>query len=336
MALKNYQYNKILREYDNKQLQSKHNLHVRMEEVYGSIPKLKEIDDEVVTCSIQSAKLLLMGNDKALSDLKEITDSASGKRTALLVQHGYPEDCLQARYYCPDCKDTGYIGNDKCHCFKQAIVDVVYSQSNIKTAIAMENFSSFSCDYYSDDFLESSTKLTPRENIKKVVKVCKHYIESFDEEFHNLLLYGNTGVGKTFLANCIAKELLDHAHTVIYLTAFQFFDILEKNKFSKGDDSFEYQNQFDYILDCDLLIVDDLGTELNNTFVTAQLYLCINERYLRRKSTIISTNLSLDNINKNYSERVFSRIASNYTLLKIVGEDIRLKKLFNGQFLIQP
>ena len=121
---------------------------------------------------------------------------------------------------------------------------------------------------------------------------------------------------------------MDSAHTVIYLTAFQLFDILEKNKFGKNEDNFESQNQFEYILDCDLLIVDDLGTELNNTFVSSQLYLCINERFLRRKATIISTNLSLDNINANYSERVFSRIASNYTLLKIVGDDIRLKKLF--------
>lgn len=328
MALKNFQYNKILREYDNKQLQNKHDLVVRTEEVYKAIPGLKEIDDEVVSCSIHSAKLLLMGNDTALSDLKVITDAASGKRASLLVRHGYPEDYLQPRFHCPDCKDTGYIVYEKCHCFKQAIVDIVYSQSNIKTAIVRENFNSFSYDYYSDDIVETSTRLTPRQNIKRVVEVCNQYIDSFDKEFQNLLLYGNTGVGKTFIANCIAKELLDRSHTVIYLTAFQFFDILEKNKFSKGEESFESQNQFDYILDCDLLIVDDLGTELNNTFVTAQLYLCINERYLRRKSTIISTNLSLDNINTSYSERVFSRIASNYILLKIIGEDIRLKKLF--------
>jgi DNA replication protein DnaC len=246
----------------------------------------------------------------------------------LLEQYGYPKDFLQPAYHCPDCKDTGYIGKEKCHCFKQAIVDIVYSQSNIKTAIAVENFSAFSYEFYSDDYVEPSIKMTPRQNIKKAVQACKHFIENFDHEYNNLLLYGNTGVGKTFLANCVAKELLDSAHTVIYLTAFQLFDILEKNKFGKNEDNFESQNQFEYILDCDLLIVDDLGTELNNTFVSSQLYLCINERFLRRKATIISTNLSLDNINANYSERVFSRIASNYTLLKIVGDDIRLKKLF--------
>lgn len=329
MALKNYQYNKILREYDMLQLQNKHNLDVRTEEVYRVIPELKAIDDAVVTCAVQSAKILLMGgDDKSLPVLKKMTEEASGKRTALLVKHGYPGDYLQPTYHCSDCKDTGYIGNDKCHCFKQAIVDIVYSQSNIKTAILRENFDSFSYDYYSDTYVDPSTRLSPRDNINKVVEVCRNFIDNFDKEYDNLLLYGNTGVGKTFLANCIAKELLDRAHTVIYLTAFQLFDILEKNKFGKGEDNFEFQNQFDYILDCDLLIIDDLGTELNNSFVNVQLYLCINERFLRRKSSIISTNLSLDNINTIYSERVFSRIASNYSLLKIVGEDIRLKKLF--------
>lgn len=329
MPLKNYQYNKILREYDNKQLQSKHDLDIRTEEAYRVIPELKEIDDAVVTCAVQSAKLLLIGDDeKSLAKLKKLTEEATAKRIALLEANGFPKDYLQPKYFCPDCKDTGYIGNEKCHCFKQAIVDIVYSQSNIKTAIERENFSTFSYDYYSSDYVEPSTRMTPRDNIKKVVDVCRKYIDSFDMEYNNLLLYGNTGVGKTFLANCIAKELLDKAHTVIYLTAFQLFDILEKNKFGKGEDNFEYQNQFEYILDCDLLIVDDLGTELNNSFVNVQLYLCINERFLRRKSTIISTNLSLDNINSIYSERVFSRIASNYSLLKIVGEDIRLKKLF--------
>ena len=140
------------------------------------------------------------------------------------------------------------------------------------------------------------------------------------------MIYGNTGVGKTFISNCIAKELLDRSYTVIYLTSFQLFDILEKNKFSKDYDNPEIQNQFNFILSCDLLIIDDLGTELTNSFINTQLYLCINERYLREKSTIISTNLSLDNINTKYSERIFSRLISNYTLLKIVGADIRLTK----------
>ncbi len=328
MALKNYQYNKILRDYDNRQLEAKHALDIRMEEAYGKIPALKEIDDEIVTCAIESARQMLTGKEEALEHLKLVAKGADKRREALLKAHGYRADFLKLRYQCPDCKDTGYIGNEKCHCFKQAIVDIVYSQSNMKEAISRENFSSFSFSYYSEDYIDPSTQTSPRDNIARVVKECRNFIDSFDTVKGNLLLYGNTGVGKTFLANCIAKELLDKAFTVIYLTAFQLFDILEKNKFGKGEENFEAGSQFEYILDCDMLIIDDLGTELTNAFVNVQLYLCINERLLRNKSTVISTNLSLDNINTLYSERVFSRIASNFTLLKIIGEDIRLKKLF--------
>lgn len=328
MALKNYQFNRILREYDSKLLRNKHDLDNRIQEAYDAIPALKELDDQVVKASIQAAKLSLYGDTSSQKSLEEMIEQAPYERERLLVSHGYPEDYLKPRYDCKDCQDTGFIENDKCHCFKQAVVDILYSQSNIKAILERENFTSFSFDYYSKDFIEPSTRLTPYDNMKKIVTVCKNFIANFDKEYNNLFLYGNTGVGKTFLANCIAKELLDTAHTVIYLTAFGLFDILEKNKFDKGEDNYESSTQFAYILDCDLLIIDDLGTELTNAFINTQLYLCINERYLRRKSTIISTNLSLDNINSTYSERVFSRIASNYSLLKIVGEDIRLKKLF--------
>ena len=120
---------------------------------------------------------------------------------------------------------------------------------------------------------------------------------------------------------------MDNAHTVIYLTSFQLFEILEKYKFNSAEDMDDIRNQFDYILDCDLLIIDDIGTEMNNTFINSQLYQCINERHLRQKSTVISTNLSFEQLKTNYSERIFSRISSNYLLLKIVGDDIRLQKL---------
>ncbi|ROR31909.1 DNA replication protein DnaC [Mobilisporobacter senegalensis] len=329
MALKNFQYNTILREYDSRQLKNKHDLDMRIAKIYKEIPELKEIDEKIVAGSIADTKKLLMGDESVLEKLKEDNLDLSMRKIELLCEHGYSPDYLTPDCACPDCKDTGFIGNKKCHCFKQAIVDLVYSQSNIKRAIAMENFSTFSFDHYSNDYVEETTKLTPYANIHKVVDSCKNFIKDFDKKYENILLYGNTGVGKTFLANCIAKELLDSAHTVIYLTAFQLFDILEKNKFRKNDDNYEAENQFDYILDCDLLIIDDLGTELNNTFVTSQLYLCINERHLRQKSTIISTNLSWNDLNTNYSERIFSRITSNYILLKIVGDDIRLKKAFS-------
>ncbi|WP_312497282.1 ATP-binding protein [Anaerosporobacter sp.] len=329
MQLKNFQYNKILREYDKRQLENRHELEERVKHIYSILPELKEIDDQIVSNSIQSAKLSLMGDDQSLNSLADRNLDLSMRKIEILTENGYPSNYLMPTYHCKDCKDTGYIENEKCYCFKQAIVDLLYSQSNIKGIMEQENFSTFRYDFYTDSYIEETTNLTPLANIKKVVSSCKEYIDTFDSTYSNLLLYGNAGVGKTFLANCIAKELLDRSHTVIYLTAFQLFDILEKNKFNKDQEKSEANEQFEYILDCDLLIIDDLGTELNNSFVTSQLYLCINERHLRKKSTIISTNLSWDNLNTNYSERIFSRLASNYRLLKIVGDDIRIKKAFS-------
>ena len=207
----------------------------------------------------------------------------------------------------------------------------MYTDSNIRSILATENFSKFSFRYYSDDYIDETIGLSPLTNMQKVVAGCKSFIRHFDKKRDNLLLLGNTGVGKTFLANCIARELLDKGHTVIYLTSFRLFDILEKYKFGKDEDStYEAANQFEYILDCDLLIIDDLGTELNNAFTNSQLYLIINERLLRHKSTVISTNLSLNNINTSYGERIFSRIVSSYQVHRIVGEDIRLHKAVSG------
>lgn len=330
MALKNDQFNQIQRDYDSRRLRNKHDLDNRIKEAYCLIPDLKLLDEEIISLSAQSGRMALLGDDSGLKNLKEKTAQLKSRQEELLVSHGLPADYLQMQYQCSKCKDTGYIGNNKCSCFKQAIADLMYSDSNIKSILAHENFSKFSFQYYSDDYIDETTELSPLSNMQKVVAGCKSFIRHFNKKHDNLLLTGNTGVGKTFLANCIAKELLDRGNTVIYLTAFRLFDILEKHKFRKEDEgSYSLSNQFDYILDCDLLIIDDLGTELNNSFTNSQLYLILNERLLRQKSTIISTNLSLPNINTVYGERIFSRIVSNYCIQRIIGEDIRLLKAVN-------
>lgn len=331
MAIKNDQYNQILREYDNKQFNNKFQLDKRREEAFKRIPELKELEDEIITLAASSGRSALLGDDTMLNKLKETSSKLMDKQRALLTSHGYPVNYLMPQYECNRCLDTGFIGNDKCNCFKQAIADLIYDASNIKQILDRENFKYFSYNYYSDDYIDETTGLSPLSNIRKIVALSKSFVKHFDKEHDNLLFMGNTGVGKTFLANCIAKELLDLGHTVIYLTSFRLFDILEKNKFGKNmDNAAIIANQFDYILDCDLLIIDDLGTELNNSFITSQLYLIINERLLRQKATLISTNLSLENLNTNYSERVYSRIISSYTICRIFGEDIRLHKAINN------
>jgi DNA replication protein DnaC len=327
MALKNDQYNRVLREYDERRLRNKYELDKRRQEAYQAIPKLKELEDELISLSAQSGRLALFGNTGALDELKSNSSKLKEQQKQLILDNGYPEDYLLIQYNCNKCKDTGFIGNEKCNCFKQAIADMIYEGSNIKSVLDRENFSAFSFKYYSDDYIDESIGLSPLSNMQKIVASCKSFIRHFDKKNENLLFLGNTGVGKTFLANCIARELLDRGYTVIYLTAFRLFDILEKYKFGReAENSLAAADQFEYILDCDMLIIDDLGTELSNSFTTSQLYLIINERLLRQKSTLISTNLSLDNLNTNYSERIYSRIISNYCIRRVVGEDIRLHK----------
>lgn len=328
MGLKNYQYDLIIRSYDSLRLKNKHDLAKREEIAYKAIPELSIIDSEMAEGSVKRAKAALMGSMDSLSSLEAENKRLSDKKKEALASHGFPSDYLDMRYRCRQCKDYGYIDNVKCRCFKQAVVDLIYSQSNVKSAVNMENFSTFSYAYYSSDYVEETTGMTPLNNIKKVVEYAGNFISTFNDSFQNLLILGNTGVGKTFLTNCIAKELLDAGTIVIYLTSFQFFQIMEEYKFNKSDELHAVlKDRFEYILDCDLLIIDDLGTEMNNTFVSSQLYHVVNERFLRRRSTIISTNLSFLQIKDNYSERTASRIMSGYKLLKIVGEDIRIKKL---------
>lgn len=327
MGLENFQYNKILRAYDERQIANRHALEEKQDILYKAIPQLHEYDVSIAEQSVASAKLALAGDQDAVKQLKKRIHELSTEKEALMIAHGFPANYLTPDYKCPICKDTGYVGREKCQCFKQAIVDLLYAQSNIKRAIEIENFSTFSFDYYDKNYIDETTKLSPYDNMKKVVRECLAFIKNFNDSSSNLLIYGNPGVGKTFLTNCIARELLNTAHTVLYLTAFQLFSILEKNTFEKSKEDYETSEQFNGIMNCDLLIIDDLGTELNSGFVSSQLYLIINERYLSRKSTIISTNLSLDDMKRLYNERVFSRITSNYKLLKIVGDDIRLKKV---------
>ncbi len=330
MSLRNDQYNQILREYDNRRLQNKHELDQRRAEAYAAVPELKELEEEMIALSAQSGRMALMGKPESLLALKAKTFELKARQTELLIQNGYPTDYLNLRYSCNKCKDTGFIGNEKCSCFKQAIADLIYEGSNLKSVLKHENFNSFCFSYYSDQYVDETLGLSPLSNIQKIVASCKSFVRHFGSRHENILFQGYAGVGKTFLANCIAKELLDRGFTVIYLTAFRLFDILEKNKFAKEEEvSYSASSQFEYILECDLLIIDDLGTELINSFTNSQLYLIINERLLKQKSTIISTNLSLDNINSSYGERIYSRIIGNYSVRRIIGEDIRLYKALN-------
>lgn len=329
MALSNSQYDTIFRIYEQKQRNNRDLLDKRRQTVYNQIPELENLHNSLSLLGVNQARKLLNGDEHALQELKEERKRLTDQKTTLLTSAGYPADYLEPIYDCKDCRDTGYIGNKKCHCFQKAIIDLLYTQSNLKNILAKENFSTFSFAYYSENHVDPVTGRSSLETMQNAHRTALEFVDTFSDEFRNLFLYGDTGIGKTFLSNCIAKELIDRAFSVIYFTAYDFFDTLAKSKFEK-DDTAEMMSE--HIFDCDLLIIDDLGTELPNSFTVSQLFLCLNERLLRRKSTVISTNLSLESIVDIYSERTFSRITSNYTMLKLTGDDIRIKmKLMNRE-----
>ena len=322
MTLQNAQYDEIIREYDRRRLNHIRDLDEHTEIAYARIPRLEEIDQEIAALSVQKARTLL-GETTTDLDLQDAIASLSEERTALLGMSGFPEDYLQMHYDCPQCQDTGFIDGQKCSCFKRASVELLYDQSNIKNVLKNINFSDFSIDYY-----DSGTgDLNARELATTALDNAKKFVAEFSTPFNNLFLYGDTGVGKTFLSHCIAKDLLNRGYCVLYFSAFELFDQLAKGTFSYKVEDAEKNEP---IFDCDLLIIDDLGTELTNSFVTSSLFLCINERLMRQKATIISTNLALEDFSEIYSERIFSRISSNYTMLKMLGDDIRIQQKLSG------
>lgn len=322
MALNNSQYDAIMRDYQRLQSQHRHEQDDRIQEAYGRFPRLSEIHALIASESVACGKALLNGDNQALDRLKLHIQKLGTERTSILQKGGYPADYLELTYTCPYCHDTGYIDNQKCQCFKKAEIDLLYTQSNLHGILEEENFSTFSYDYYSDDIRDASGK-SSLERIHRVTEICHRFIREFDQTFSNLFFYGDTGVGKTFLSHCIAKELLDTTHSVIYFSAQELFQNFADKRFNRNG---ETTDSTEHIYDCDLLIIDDLGTELTNAFVNSELFSCINERLINQKSTIISTNLPLESFASVYSERIFSRISNGYTMLKLFGKDIRVQK----------
>lgn len=236
-------------------------------------------------------------------------------------------------YDCSICKDTGYVINkdytsSMCTCLKQRIFDEEYNRSNISN-LKMQNFDYFSDILYSDEINEEKyhAKISPRDNIKKIKKLCENFIQSFDNpDEKNLLFTGNTGLGKTFLSSCIANELLNKQKNVLYQTAPVMLDTIIDYRFSKSNIG---KNIYHNLLSVDLLIIDDLGTECMNQMKFTELFNIINARLLNQNhvtKTIISTNLSLKNLYDTYDERIVSRIVGNYNICYFFGDDIRFKK----------
>lgn len=315
MGLTNAQYDEIMREYDRKRIEATHKMDARAAQVYEMIPEYSDVLEEIRETAFECGMKSIAGDESALAIMRDKIEKLSEKKASLLVENGFSADYLEPDYSCKDCSDTGYIGQEKCHCLKQKILKMLYSKSNVGEILDKENFNTLDIDLYTD---------SEYEKMKPVIDKCKEYVENFSESAGNLLLSGKPGVGKTFLSNCIAKELLDSGYSVIYFTSVQLFDKLSTYVFSYdySEDSFGMKED---IHSCDLLIIDDLGTEMTNSFVATHLFNIINERDIRNKATIISTNLDMTEISGRYSERVLSRLVGKYEWLKLDINDIRFK-----------
>lgn len=327
--------NSLLQEYERKRMKSELDLEKRKNHLYKTIPELQKIDDNLNKYSIQSAKDILLNSSNNLNDINSKIESLKKQKKQILYENHIQENYLKPLYECNICKDTGYVNienkrTEMCNCLKQKLLDISYNKSNMSN-IEKENFSTFNENKFSDEVNLAKYKLniSPRKNILSIKDKCIEFVDNFDNpNYKNLLFTGNTGLGKTFMTNCIAKEILNKGYSVLYQTAPVLLETLIDNKFNKYKNS-EQDTFYKNILEVDLLIIDDLGTEYLNSMKLSELFTILNARLLNLNSkctkTIISTNLSIDNIFKNYEERIGSRIAGYYNLYYFFGEDLRFK-----------
>ncbi len=320
MALNNSQYERIMRIYSDRQFENAKRRSEIKSRLYNEHPRLQEIDECVASESLKASKEALSGNLDAMVSLRTRVDALKKEKEDILRKAGYSLKDLEPQYSCPYCKDTGFIGGKPCRCFKQMVIDTVYARSRLSEVLDKENFDTFNLDFYSKD-ITNEDNVSSYDNALSVLNKCKDFCDNFKGD-ENILLYGSPGVGKTFLTHCIARSLLDNMHSVLYLTADELVRVFETETFDKEEaEGFESRA----VYDVEVLIIDDLGTEFVNSFTSAKIFTCINERLLRGKSTIISTNLSLQDLLDIYSERTFSRI-SQFRILKLFGSDIRIMK----------
>ena len=318
MALTNAQYDSIMHEYEERRSLHRQELEERLQSVYENVPGYRELDEQTATASVDFGKRLLSGEKLDRSLLSAQLSELARQKAVLLSEAGYSSDYLDMGYTCQDCRDTGYIGNEKCHCFKQKIIETLYDRSNLRTLTKSSNFKKMTDEYYSG------------EDLKRFVgakKAAEDFINKFGHDYQNLFFYGTVGTGKSFLSICIADEILKKGHSVIYFSSIGLFELIAQNSFDyKAKD--ELRALYDDLFSCELLVIDDLGSERTTSLVTSELFSLLNERDARKRPTIITSNLSLEGLQQIYLDRIFSRITSNFRLLKLSGPDIRkIKKI---------
>jgi DNA replication protein DnaC len=298
----------------------------RKNEFYQICPEAKNIESALSKTAILAAKAVLSGKSakEQLTKLKNHNLTLQNKFNELLIFSGFDKNYLEPNYTCTNCHDTGYIDGRMCSCMKKLLRTQAYKSLNALTPLTLSTFESFYLDYYPDTTMKSGK--SPREIMENVFYNCKNYAETFSMSSPSLIMQGGTGLGKTHISLAIANIAIQKGFGVIYCSVNNIISKLEREHFGR-----ENGNTEKLLLNCDLLILDDLGTEFKTAFSSSEIYNIVNTRLMTQKPTIISTNLSIQELQERYTERFASRIMGDYVRVSFCGKDNRLQKLFRRQ-----
>lgn len=317
-------YKKIYDEYTGKYLIARERADERLREVHKAIPELVKLDRELSLTGLEifSASINAGEDYKArLSEIREKNGHLQARRAEILVANGYPSDYTDVKYECEKCSDTGFVDNKMCSCMKEALVLAGIENSGFASLIREQSFENFSLDYYKKNPSHYEIMCHNRDFLE-------NYAEKFDRKSSpSILMMGGTGLGKTHLSSAVARRIIEKGNDVFYTGAIDLFSTFEVQRFKSAYNN-EPNELIERYFECDLLIIDDLGTEMINQFSVSTLYNLINDRLSRKKPVIISTNLTKDEIKKKYTDRITSRILGEYQVLFFMGTDVRAQKLF--------
>ena len=294
----------------------------KREEICSKLPRVKEIEQELAHTGYLAAKAVVRGEDtkEQLLKLRDTNLRLQGELQILLVKNGYTTADLDEKYTCPMCSDKGYIDGKMCACMKTLLRDIAFSELNRLSPLAPSSFDTFSLDYYSNE--PDANGNIPRKRMENILGFCKNYAENFSLQSQSIYMEGATGLGKTHLSLAIAGVVINKGFGVIYCSLPDIVSKIERERFSNDYET----GTLSHLESCDLLILDDLGTEYPTAFNKSCVYNLVNKRLLLQKPTIINTNLTGKEIKALYSDRLISRMLGEQAYLKFIGKDIRLKK----------